>query len=115
MFDAFYQRFLLRDLFGRVIPGLAVILVLGVTAGGITATLNLINMLSVGEWLVVIGFGWIAGFAIVSLGEILRLIMYYPRRRCLYRFFVTHKMERWSVSRLKQMHDVKQLQTLLWP
>jgi hypothetical protein len=88
-FDAFYQRFLLRDLFAKIVPGLASLfaigaLILGVIFGGLDKVPpeipKKIAELSLGGWLVLIGIGWIAGFAVQSIGEFTRLIIYYPKR-----------------------------------
>jgi hypothetical protein len=88
-FDAFYQRFLLRDLFAKIVPGLAILFAIGTLIMGFIPVFEKVAQLSLGGWLVLVGFGWITGFAVQSVGEWRGLIIYYPMRtNRLYRFWV---------------------------
>lgn len=77
IFDAFYTRFVLRDFFGKIIPGL---ILLCVVVGSIVELETLAaqaTSLSFWVWVFVLGIAWITAFAIQSLGEFLKLIRYY--------------------------------------
>lgn len=74
--DALYRDFLLRDLFAKVVPG-SIVLVTAATGLGL-----LPMSLSVG-WpaaILLAGGAWLAGFAVQSIGEALRLLRHYPPR-----------------------------------
>ena len=79
LFDALYSRFLLRDLFGKTIPGLMLLFFAGTVSADAESALNFFSKLTFFSWLVVIGVGWITGFAIQSAGEWFKLILYYPK------------------------------------
>ena len=92
-FDAFYDRFILRDLFAKVVPGA---IVLASFAGAILGPFyhvqglkQLILHVPVALWIPAIGVGWLAGFAVQGLGECIGLMIHYPRRaNRLYNLFV---------------------------
>lgn len=79
LFDALYERFLLRDLFGKTVPGLILLFFASTAYSNVNATLTLLKDLSFFGGLIAIGVGWIAGFALQALGEWRRLILYYPK------------------------------------
>lgn len=87
-FDAFYNRLILRDFFGKVIPGLILISVITICVGlqfnKLSELVRIIHEISLWVWLVMFGLAWITAFAIQSFGESIpknrhkRLIIYYP-------------------------------------
>jgi hypothetical protein len=96
--DSLYRQFLLRDSAGKIIPGLILIAAVCILGLGyfkatyhvhglgnsfITGLVNLPIIL----WLLIMALGWLIGFAIQSIGEWCRLILYYPRRNWAYHFF----------------------------
>lgn len=71
-----YNRFYLRDLFGKIIPGF-------VFCGGIYLVLEGLEIVPLVEInlplvIVLIGISWILGFCVQSFGEWIRVIRYYP-------------------------------------
>ncbi len=76
--DAIYGRFVLRDFFGKMIPGLISI----ISAAWALVPPNIlgpaIEKLPGFAWLALAGFSWLTGFALQSLGEWVRLIKYIP-------------------------------------
>ena len=72
--DALYRDFLLRDLFAKVVPGSIVLFAAATGLGFVPISL------SVGWPLAILlaGGAWLAGFAVQSIGEMLRLIRHYP-------------------------------------
>jgi len=76
LFESFYSKLVLRDFFGKVIPGALVVgsfvypRIIATCVGGLT---------SPWLWLLFIGLAWVAAFAIQALGEIHGWIRYYPR------------------------------------
>ena len=118
--DAFYSRFLLRDLFGKVVPGFIAI---GAGAASLTSfqkIFEFIGNMSLGAWVVAIGIGWLSGFAVQSFGEFTHLIIYYPRNNLLLRYFskpVTRDrhVRIWSAIRkeLLKIDDIEKVKNLL--
>jgi hypothetical protein len=85
--DALYTRLLLRDLFGKVVPGSILLLacapLLGLT-GSLSEALKSLQEMTIWGWLLLYGFAWITGFAIQSFGESPLLI---TKRGSLIRLF----------------------------
>jgi hypothetical protein len=76
-FTLLYTDFLLRDVFGKMVPGLVVLLSLLVVAGiGDLDTKAL--AFDWWSWVFVIGLAWTFGFAVQSVGEALGIIRYTP-------------------------------------
>ncbi len=81
LFEALYNRFILRDLFGKIVPGLILLVALYVAlvrpdtspAGVIT----LLTSLSVPMWIVLGSIGWITAFGVQWLGERIKILRYY--------------------------------------
>lgn len=67
LFDAFYSRFVLRDLFAKILPGL--MLILAVVTPLLPCPFNVISEVPVALWVIVFSIAWVTGFAIQSLGE----------------------------------------------
>jgi len=84
LFDAFYERLVLRDFFGKIIPGLMLLSVIYLC---LPAQLNNVpkldfiqNISSLG-WLAISGLAWLLTFSVQSFGESAgkkKLIIYYP-------------------------------------
>jgi hypothetical protein len=76
LFDSIYERFLLRDFMGKVIPGL---ILLASVAAMVTPRLS---RPPASESLLFVfgafGFAWVVGLAIQSFGEWTGLVRYYP-------------------------------------
>jgi hypothetical protein len=78
--DALYSRFLLRDVFGKIVPG-ALLLFTAVHAilyRDPNFSLKTLQGIPVFIWLILLGACWIIGFAIQSFAEFFNLIFYYP-------------------------------------
>ena len=76
--DALYSRFLLRDFFGKIIPGAIFLLPVTILLFKSSSILESLNDTSLGVWLLLLGFAWITAFAIQSFGERVGFIQYYP-------------------------------------
>src|SRR3974390_2048580 len=87
VFDAFYRHFVLRDLFGKIVPGLIVLAFISALLSDKHELKEAILNLPSAAWIAIVGAGWLAGFAIQSLGEQLGLVLYYPTNTCFYRWF----------------------------
>jgi multisubunit Na+/H+ antiporter MnhB subunit len=93
LFDAFYDRLVLRDFFGKVVPGMVLLSTVCASVARINATStefsNLVNnlvKLSFLVWVVIFGAAWLIAFAIQAFGEWVswsncrkHLIEYFPR------------------------------------
>ena len=79
LFDAFYSRFVLRDLLAKIAPGAIFLIALSaiVTDSAESIADHLAN-LSFWAWIILISVSWITGIAIQGIGEKLHLIIYYP-------------------------------------
>ena len=78
LFDSFYNRFVLRDLFGKIVPGLIVLLAADVCLFKI----ELIDMVLKGSWFFIIlfsGLAWISSFSLQYLGEMVGLLKTSPK------------------------------------
>ena len=82
--DALYSRFLLRDFFGKIVPGLLLLFTLGIVfvspedcAPGTCR--DIIMALPLGVWVAIFGAAWIAAIAVQSFGEWAKLFRYYPK------------------------------------
>ncbi len=78
-FAALYNRYILRDFLGKIIPGAIAIAALYMGARGLVEAKALVTTLPLGGWIAAIGASWVAGFAVQSLGEFFHLIAYYPK------------------------------------
>lgn len=85
--DALYGRFLLRDLFAKMVPGCLVML--SVLFGQdfvrqsperLTPALDYLDKLGWPAIALAAGFTWILGFAIQDVGEFLRFVRHHPPR-----------------------------------
>jgi hypothetical protein len=72
-----YDRFYLRDFFGKIVPGF-------IFCGGVYITLEKFDIIPIIEpnlpmIFVLIGISWILGFCVQSFGELIKIIRYYPK------------------------------------
>lgn len=79
LFDALYTRFLLRDIFAKIVPGTIVILSLSIVQFSITATKEFLLQMGIPSWVLFAGLAWITAYAVQSFGEKLGLIHQWPK------------------------------------
>ena len=84
LIDALYSRLLLRDVFGKIVPGAIVLFTFVITLTSPEAGKNTIITLPFGAWVVVFGLAWVVGFAVQSFGEWafpcgMKLLRYFPK------------------------------------
>jgi hypothetical protein len=77
LFDALYSRLLLRDFFGKVIPGAIVIFSMCLATWPWTYIQKFIQDLSFISGLILIGLSWILAFALQGVGEVTHLLRYH--------------------------------------
>ncbi len=82
--SGFYDRLVLRDLLGKVVPGSVVSLAAYAaclsSGQSPVATVLHLGQTPLGLWLVLVTVGWFVGFALQATGETLGIIRYYPRQ-----------------------------------
>ena len=76
-FDSFYDRFVLRDFFGKVIPGSILLFSVTLSLSSFPVVLFYLNNLNIYLWIFLVGVGWITGFTIQSFGDRLKLVRYF--------------------------------------
>ncbi len=76
--DALYARLLLRDIFGKIIPGAVVLFSISASLVGFEPTVTFLKEMPFWFWLLYLGASWIAIFAVQALGED-RLIRYHEK------------------------------------
>ena len=79
LFDALYYQFVLKDLFGKIIPGLLFLSVMAISQIPPTEFFIYVAfMKNWWFWLITLGIAWIIAFSIQSFGEKFNLIRYFP-------------------------------------
>lgn len=93
IFDSFYTRFVLRDFFGKIVPGGILLSAIAVSVMSPASVIKYIASMSFWAWIVALGVSWLTAFAIQSFAEKplpkkllpkgcdFSLIRYYPRGR----------------------------------
>lgn len=80
LFDAFYSRFVLRDFFGKMVPGLVILWGIAGSASHpenvIIYALSSIHGLG---WVAVFGVAWLAGFAVQGVADGTTINRMWPR------------------------------------
>ena len=66
--EVLYFQFILRDLFGKIVPGFALLLVVALSLTPSKA-LAAFNELSAGMWIVLLSASWTIGQALQAFGE----------------------------------------------
>ncbi len=80
LFDAFYSRLLLRDVFGKIVPGTVFLVVIGSTIFSLSFLTSFVQSMSFGMWALFLGAAWITAFGIQAFGEKTRLIQYHSKK-----------------------------------
>ena len=108
--DALYGKFILRDLFGKIVPGWLVLYALGITFGWLPLQLD--ASFTSDAVVVVIGaaLGWIAAFAIQQIGEWTGYLHYWPSE---YRDRTVRYARRVMFLRIATPDEKQQLERLL--
>jgi hypothetical protein len=83
--DIIYNKFFLRDIFGKMVPGFLFCSTMYPWAEKFDFLPNL-NM-NTPMVIVLMGFSWIMGFCIQSFGEWIHLIRYYPKSKNRLEFY----------------------------
>jgi len=84
LIESLYTRLVLRDLFGKVLPGSLVLVGAYVAflsdAPSPTRTILRLAEAPFGLWAILVPLAWLTSFAIQAAGELFGLIRYYPKR-----------------------------------
>src|SRR3990172_1335951 len=84
LFDALYTRLLLRDFFGKIVPGsfiiLAIVISLPPIPTSILETVKCFGSMSFWLWLFFLGWAWIIAFAVQAFGETFKLIKWHGEK-----------------------------------
>ena len=82
IFESFYDKLLLRDLFGKVVPGVLLILAILIAAFGPSGVDIAMSKMTFSLWIILGGFSWLTGFALQYLGEAAKLLRKNPYGNC---------------------------------
>ncbi len=75
--DRVYER-LIRDLFGRSVPGLVMLLSLAVSISSFSDVALALERATVWMWIVALGAGWLTAFALLEIGRRFNLALVSP-------------------------------------
>ncbi|MBI5118763.1 hypothetical protein HZA56_20020 [Candidatus Poribacteria bacterium] len=78
LFNALYDKLLLRDVFGKVVPGGALIVCVLASLFGVDTLVHVLDKMTSVLWLEAVGSSWIVGFALQYLGETCCLLKTHP-------------------------------------
>jgi len=78
IFDSLYDKLVLRDLIGKVVPGTALMLSLLAGLQGVEAVNQVVTKMTSGLWIIAFGFAWLLGFALQYIGESLHILRTHP-------------------------------------
>ena len=78
IFDALYYRFILRDFFGKIVPGFILLFSIAVSLTSLIDFKNELALMSYWFWIVSLSISWIAGLTIQAIGDYTNLIKYFP-------------------------------------
>jgi hypothetical protein len=78
LFDALYEKLVLRDLFGKVVPGIAFMLCMAMGLCGSDLTGRILRGMPTPLWLSTLGFAWLLGFSFQYFGERIGLLKSHP-------------------------------------
>jgi hypothetical protein len=76
-FDAIYSKFILRDLFSKIVPGAIFLCTALLLFDGNLSCILLHGDFSPAVWAILYGIAWILGLALQSLGEVLGLLKFH--------------------------------------
>lgn len=108
LFDAFYSQFVLRDFFGKIIPGFLLILSIAVSLTSLNETDEYLKSMSGWMWLMTGGVGWIGGFLVQSFGEVCGFFRAFPKNSTFKESF--QKLIRFSKSPQLTDHERRTLE-----
>lgn len=81
LFNALYSKLLLRDIFGKIVPGSVVLLAVYVSfflpKDSLKEALDNLQSIPFWIWLFFLGFAWVTAFAVQAIGETTGLIRYH--------------------------------------
>jgi hypothetical protein len=77
LFDALYSRLILRDFFGKVVPGTIIIFSIYAINFSPADIITFVRDVSFYPALILIGFSWIIAFALQAIGETTRIVRYH--------------------------------------
>ncbi len=106
LIEALYSRFLLVDVFGKIIPGFVVLYSAVMTFWSAPPALESVNQLGLWGWPVVFGLSWALGLGIQSLGQWVRLAHEFENLGTWYE-------QRARFQRIAQEAEVQQISRLL--
>lgn len=106
LIDALYERFLLVDVFGKIVPGFLVLYAGVLTLWSQTAALTVVVQLGPWSWAFVFGACWTLAFAVQRFGQAIGLVHDVPDLRTWYE-------RRAAFQRLADKGEVTQLSRLL--
>src|SRR5208337_4796393 len=79
LFDSLYDKLILRDIFGKVVPGSALVLSIVGSLFGLQAIDRIVGKMTLALWIMVVGFAWLIGFALQYWGEKAGMLWTHPR------------------------------------
>ena len=111
-FEVLYFQFILRDLFGKIVPGFALLLAVAFSLTPSKA-LAAFNELSAGMWIVLLSASWTIGQALQAFGESRGWILSRPEQvhantaltREMIFFQIATTEEKWTYDRLGSIKE----------
>lgn len=76
--DALYTRFLLKDIFGKMVPGAGLVMVTGIAITTPERVGELARQMPIASWALAAGFFWIVGLGIQGIGEWINVVHMFP-------------------------------------
>lgn len=111
--DALYSRFMLRDVFGKVVPGAIAILAYALGGGEPRDILKFLSDVPLVAWLFLYGLAWLAGFAVQQIPELLRRSHIHDREMYDREGLVFLKHMRSVRHTMSEDHDHQQLERFI--
>ncbi len=87
LFNALYSQFVLRDFFGKIVPGFLLIMSIAISLTSLRETNEYLKSMSGWMWVLTGGISWIGGFMIQSFGESVKLFRIFPKTLSFSDFF----------------------------
>jgi hypothetical protein len=111
-FEVLYFQFILRDLFGKIVPGFALLLAVAFSLSPSKA-LAAYNELSAGIWIVLLSVSWTVGQALQAFGESRGWVVNQPKHvhvnialiREMIFFQIATTEEKWTYARLGSIKE----------
>jgi len=90
--DSLYSKLLLRDVFGKIVPGITVILSIAVSLSSLTVVIDFLKDAEFALWVLFIGAAWVVAFSVQSFGEFCGFIRYHRKDLPLDKYYkLRHK------------------------